>query len=95
MGCEGLLGRPYNVQSDEVFRKFKFERRISEKELRGGIWNTGLRAHGLGFTGFREELGKDGQAVRMVCSLESSQGRLIRRRASTLRTAGILESGGC
>ena len=26
MGCEGRLGRPWNVQSDDVLREFKFER---------------------------------------------------------------------
>jgi hypothetical protein len=26
MGCEGLLGQPWNVQEDNVLREFKFER---------------------------------------------------------------------
>ena len=25
MGCEGLLGQPWNVQADNVLRKFKYE----------------------------------------------------------------------
>ena len=87
MGCACLLAQPWNVQADDVLREFRFERAISGNKLRGEIWNTGLGTCGLGFTGFIEVLRKDEQAVRMVCSPENSKGRLIRRRASTRRTA--------
>ena len=65
------------------------------KELRRENRNAGLRIRGLRFTGFREVLREDGQAVRMGCLPESSKGRLIQRRASTQKIAGTLERGEC
>ena len=37
MGCEGLLARPWNVQSDDMLRKFLFLRCNQWDELPGGI----------------------------------------------------------
>jgi hypothetical protein len=54
MGCEGLLGQPWNVQEDNVLREFKFARVISGKAQKGGIRKIGLRIPGLEFTGSRE-----------------------------------------
>ena len=86
-GCEGLLDKPWNIQLDVVLRKFRFER--------GNQWEGTKRRDPENWTvdtwarvyGFQMNMGKDGLAVRMVCLPESSKRRLIRRRASTLRTA--------
>ena len=70
MGCKSLLAKPWNIQADSNLKE-----EISGYELRREIRITRLHTHGLGLMGFREELEKDGHAVRMFCSPESSKGR--------------------
>jgi hypothetical protein len=95
MGCEGLLGQPWNVQEDKVLREFKFKREnqwIGTKRRDPENWtpDTWARVYG-----FQRGLEKDGQAGRTACSPESSEGMWIQRKASTPRTAGILGRRGC
>ena len=87
MGCEGLLAKPWNVQSEDMLREFLF--------LRGNQWDETTRRdpknliHVLRSMGSVGELKKDGQVGKMDYSPECLKGRLIRRRASTRQTAEI------
>ena len=95
MGCAGLLARPWNIQSDDVLREFLFERGIQFKRTKRREperWTPDTWAKVYGFQRGIERgwaRRKDGLFA------ESSKGRLIRRRASTRRTAGTLERGEC
>jgi hypothetical protein len=52
MGCEGLLGQPWNVQEDNVLREFKFERGnqwIGTKRRDPDNWTSDTWARVYGF----------------------------------------------
>ena len=95
MGCEGLLAQPWNVQEDKVLREFKFERGnqwIGSKRRDPENWTPDTWARVYGVQRGVEEgwaARKDGLfAVKF-------RGDVIRRKASTPRTAGTLGRGEC
>jgi hypothetical protein len=52
MGCEGLLGQPWNVQEDNVLREFKFARGnqwegTKRRDLENWIPDTWARVYGF------------------------------------------------
>ena len=52
MGCEGLLAKPWNVQSDDVLRDFKFERgnqRLGTRKRDPDNWTLEVWARVYGF----------------------------------------------
>ena len=95
MDCEGMLCNPWNVQLDDVLKDFKFERGnqsegIKRRDTENWTLYTWARVYR-----FHRGIGEGWACRKMVGSPESSKGRLIRGRASTLQSARTLESGEC
>ena len=88
-----LLIEPWNIRTEDILRELKFKRGnqwIGNKRV---IRITRLWIHGIGFTGFREGVEKDGHAAKMVCSPENLKGTQTQWKASTPPTATPIESG--
>jgi hypothetical protein len=95
IGCEGLLGQPWNVQEDNVLGEFKFERGnqwIGSKRKDPDNWTLDTWARVYGFQiGVGEGWAgrKDGLfAIKFKGEVDMKEGL-------HLRTAGTLESGEC
>ena len=94
MGCEGLLAKPWNLRSGDTLREFKFER--------GNQWLRTMRQDPDHWTlevwatvyGFPKGKGEGWAGRRDGFHAGKCERTQIRRTASTLETAGTLESGG-
>jgi hypothetical protein len=93
MGCDGLLGKPWNLRCEATLREFMYER--------GNQWFQTLRQDPKKWTaevwakvyGFAPRKGEDGRTGRILFIWASFEGITIRRTDSTPETARILESG--
>jgi hypothetical protein len=92
MGCEGLLGQPWNVQEDNVLREFKFAQGnqtnqwIGTKRRDPENWtpDTWARVYG-----FQRGVGEGWAGRKDGLFAGKFRGMWIRRKDSTPRTAGI------
>jgi hypothetical protein len=67
MGCEGLLAKPCNLQSEATLRKFLFERGNQWfKEPSGMIRRNGWLRFGRRFTGLFPGRAKCGTTVKII-----------------------------
>jgi hypothetical protein len=94
MGCDGLLGKSWNLKSEATLREFKYERgnqwiqafRQDPEKWTAEVW---AKVYDLHFGRVR-----DGRTGRILFTWASIEGIMIQRTDSTPEIAGIRESGG-